>query len=124
MKASTIFCAAIMIAVSAQIIPVSCSAGKEKRTDPTKLLMVDGRPLSWLDYSGMYFNSRHVVEEYEVDDALVIVYDDADSGLFELPIPVDPETYYGVIRAKRDGYEMEGRLILNADYECAMTFMP
>lgn len=122
MKASTLFCAAVMAVAAAQLLPVSCNGNAH--TKPGRIQFSGEEPINWVNYSGMYFNSRYVVEEYETDDMCVIVYDDPDCGLDSVGIPVDPETYGGIIMAIREGYEMEGALVLNSDYECAMTFIP
>lgn len=122
MKASTLFCAAVMVVAAAQLLPISCNSNTSVKPGHTQFSGEE--PADWLNYSGMYFNSRYVVEEYETDETCVIVYDDPDCGLDSVRIPVDPETYGGVIMAIREGYEMEGSLVLNSDYECAMTFIP
>lgn len=65
---------------------------------------------------GMFFSSESVVEEYEYDDAYVLLYTDADANLNDVEICVDLETYQMVIDAVKNGNELVGSLILNDDY--------
>lgn len=69
----------------------------------------------------MFFTSESVVEEYETDDAYVIVYDDADANMWECPITVDRETYELVIQAIKSKQELVGNLVLNDDYSFSGT---
>lgn len=66
--------------------------------------------------SGMFFSSDYVVEEYEYDDAYVLLYDDADANLYNVEICVDLETYQAVSSAIQNGQELVGSLVLNEDY--------
>lgn len=79
-------------------------------------------------FSGMFFSTEYVVEEYEYDDAYCLLYDDADANLFECEIIVDLETYQLVCQHIEDGCKLVGSLVLNDDYSYdgmeVYTFMP
>lgn len=79
-------------------------------------------------WSGMFFTSESVVEEYEYDDAYCLLYDDADANMFNVEICVDLETYQAVQQAIKSGNELVGSLVLNDDYSFdgveVFTFMP
>lgn len=64
----------------------------------------------------MFFNSENVVEEYEYDDAYILLYDDADANMFNVEICVDLETYQSVQQAIKSGKPLVGSLVLNDDY--------
>ena len=65
---------------------------------------------------GMFFTSESVVEEYEYDDAYILLYDDADANMFNVEICVDLETYQLVMDAIKNDRELVGKLVLNEDY--------
>lgn len=63
--------------------------------------------------SGMFFSTDYVVEEYELDDCGVIVYDDVDAGVEEAEIYVDHATALKVREAITKCEKLSGRLVLN-----------
>lgn len=67
-------------------------------------------------WPGMFFSSENVVEEYEYDDAYILLYDDADANMFNVEICVDLETYQLVMDAIKNDRELVGKLVLNEDY--------
>lgn len=67
-------------------------------------------------WSGMFFSTENVVEEYEYDDAYCLLYDDADANMFNVEICVDLETYQMVQNAIKSGNHLVGTLVLNDDY--------
>lgn len=79
-------------------------------------------------FSGMFFSTEYVVEEYEYDDGYCIVYDDPDAGMNNVEIFVDLETYEIVLRVVATGDKVVGCLVLNDDYtsDCmqVFTYMP
>lgn len=113
MKSATAFCAALIIAIGAQllyantksepIVPVPAAETEEYLEDNK----------AW---SGMFFTSESVVEEYEYDDAYCLLYDDADANMFNVEICVDLETYQLVMDAIKNDRELVGKLVLNEDY--------
>lgn len=113
MKSSTAFCAALIIAIGAQLLyantksePIVPASASE-----TEAYLEDNK--AW---SGMFFTSESVVEEYEYDDAYCLLYDDADANMFNVEICVDLETYQLVIDAIKNDRELVGKLVLNEDY--------
>lgn len=79
-------------------------------------------------FSGMFFSTEYVVEEYEYDEGYCILYDDPDARMDNVEIFVDLETYEIVQRATAEGYKVVGCLVLNddytTDYEKIFTYMP
>lgn len=79
-------------------------------------------------FSGMFFSTEYVIEEYEYDDAYCLLYDDADANLFECEIIVDLETYQLVQKHIENNRKLVGSLVLNEDYSHngleVFTFMP
>lgn len=67
-------------------------------------------------WPGMCFSSENVVEEYEYDDAYILLYDDADANMFNVEIVVDLETYQLCIESHKTGNHLIGTLVLNDDY--------
>ena len=59
----------------------------------------------------MFFSSEYVVEEYETDTELVIVYSDSDAGLWECPISVDAYTYAEVLHSITHNEKLVGHLV-------------
>lgn len=113
MKSATAFCAALIIAIGAQLLyantkfePIVPAPASE-----TEEYLEDNK--AW---SGMFFTSESVVEEYEYDDAYCLLYDDADANMFNVEICVDLETYQLVIDAIKNDRELVGKLVLNEDY--------
>lgn len=71
---------------------------------------------------GMFFSVENVVEEYETDTELVIVYSDPDAGLWECPISVDAYTYTEVLHAIAHKNELVGQLV-ETDKPGVFTYM-
>lgn len=125
MKSTTVFCAAVAIAIGAQLLyantksePIVTATASE-----TEEYLEDNK--AW---SGMFFTSESVVEEYEYDDAYCLLYDDADANMFNVEICVDLETYQLVMDAVKSGKKLVGTLVINKD--CSnddlqvFTYMP
>lgn len=113
MKSVTAFCTALIIAIGAQLLyantksePIVPASASE-----TEAYLEDNK--TW---SGMFFTSESVVEEYEYDDAYILLYDDADANMFNVEICVDLETYQLVMDAIKNDRELVGKLVLNDDY--------
>lgn len=113
MKSATAFCAALIIAIGAQLLyantrseSIVCAPASE-----TEAYLEDNK--AW---SGMFFTSESVVEEYEYDDAYCLLYDDADANMFNVEICVDLETYQLVCQSIKEGRKLVGTLVLNDDY--------
>lgn len=64
----------------------------------------------------MFFSTENIVEEYEYDDAYILLYDDADANMFNVEIIVDLETYQRCIKSNKTGNHLVGTLVLNDDY--------
>lgn len=113
---------ALVIPCTAQIA-ASCAAIGIAKNAEQEQYYEDNHP-----FSGMFFTSESVVEEYEYDDAYCLLYDDADANMFNVEICVDLETYQLVSQAIKDGRELVGTLVLNEDCSCdgvdVFTFMP
>lgn len=122
MKSSTVFCALIAIVVGAQLI-LAHTNQPTVNAEVEENYLEDNR--AW---SGMFFTSESVVEEYEYDDAYCLLYDDADANLFECEIIVDLETYQLVRYHIENDKKLVGSLVLNDDYSFdgveVFTFMP
>lgn len=71
---------------------------------------------------GMFFSVENVVEEYETDTELIIVYSDPDAGLWECPISVDAYTYTEVLHAIAHNNELVGSLV-ETDKPGVYTYM-
>lgn len=111
MKKSTIFCALIASIVGAQLI-IAHVGSAETMSAPAEIdYLEESAP-----FSGMFFTSESVVEEYEYDDAYCLLYDDADANMFNVEICVDLETYQLVMDAIKNDRELVGKLVLNDDY--------
>lgn len=67
-------------------------------------------------WPGMFFSTENIVEEYEYDDAYILLYDDADANMFNVEIIVDLETYQRCIESHKTGNHLVGTLVLNDDY--------
>lgn len=112
MKATFLnLCAATCIAMFGG---VSCAAvaacvnydtNEKAKTETTVIENENNRPVD-----GMFFDIEHVVEEYEADGGLWIVYTDIDAGLDECPIRVDAYTYGEILHAINNGLELIGAL--------------
>lgn len=123
MKTSTKFCAILMCVVSLQLF--SSHAHNNMCFEAPE---VDEYPERNHATSGMFFTSNNVVEEYEYDDAYILLYNDPDANMYNVEICVDLETYQAVQKAIQSGNELIGSLALNDDY-CfdgvdVFTFMP
>ena len=113
MKASTIFCVLLTIAMGAQLIHTHAWSNEEAckhKHEAEEIYLEGNEPIS-----GMFFSSEYVTEEYEYDDVYCLRYDDADANLFDVEIAVDSETYQNVIESINSGREMVGSLVLNED---------
>lgn len=113
MKSATAFCAALIIAIGTQLLYANT---KSEPIVPAPA----SEPEAYLEdnkaWSGMFFTSESVVEEYEYDDAYCLLYDDADANMFNVEICVDLETYQLVMDAIKNDRELVGKLVLNEDY--------
>lgn len=126
MKILTKFCAALTIIAGSHLLYAHTSSVNTTvtpETPETEEYLEDNK--AW---SGMFFSSANVVDEYEYDDAYVLLYDDADANMFNVEICVDLETYQAVQQAIKSGTELVGSLVLNTDYSCegldVFSFMP
>mgnify|MGYP006979416922 CR=1 FL=1 len=114
MKASTIFCALLAIAVGAQLITAHISNHAIlSKPEAEEIYLEESKPIS-----GMFFSSEYVTEEYEYDDSYCLRYDDPDANMFDAEIMVDRKTYESVIEAIKSGKEMTGSLVLNNRLSC------
>lgn len=124
MKALTKICAALAIIAGSHLL----YANNNTPESPAKALESENYLEESKAWSGMFFNSENVVEEYEYDDAYVLLYDDADANMFNVEICVDLETYQSVQQAIKSGKPLVGSLVLNDDYSFdgteVFTFMP
>lgn len=113
MKFATAFCAALIIAIGAQLLYANTKSEPivPAPASETEAYLEDNK--AW---SGMFFTSESVVEEYEYDDAYILLYDDADANMFNVEICVDLETYQLVMDAIKNDRELVGKLVLNEDY--------
>ena len=79
-------------------------------------------------WSGMFFSSENVIEQYEYDGALAVVYDDPDANILNTEIIVDVRTYAHIYVAIEKKEPLVGSLVLNEDLSrCDMkvwTFVP
>lgn len=125
MKTATTFCAALIIAIGAQLLYANTKSEPivPAPASETEAYLEDNK--AWF---GMFFCSENVVEEYEYDDAYCLLYDDVDANMFDVEICVDLETYQLVCQAIKDGRELIGTLVLNEDCSYdgvdVFTFMP
>lgn len=125
MKSATAFCAALIIAIGAQLLYANIKSEPivPAPASETEAYLEDNK--AW---SGMFFTSESVVEEYEYDDAYCLLYDDADANMFNVEICVDLETYQLVCQSIKEGRKLVGTLVLNDDYSYdgveVFTFMP
>lgn len=110
MKTSTALCAILAIAASTQILFASTNTQVETAPDE-EYCLEDNEAIP-----SMFFTSEGVVEEYEYDNAYVVVYDDADANMFNVEICVDLETYQMCIEAHKTGHHFTGSLVLSDDY--------
>lgn len=126
MKASIKFCAILAIALGVHVLYAHTSSVNTMATleAPVEDQYLEDNK-AW---SGMFFTSESVVEEYEYDDAYCLLYDDVDANMFNVEICVDLETYQLVSQAIKDGRELVGALVLNEDCSYdgveVFTFMP
>ena len=113
MKSATAFCAALIIAIGAHLLYANTKSEPivPAPASETEAYLEDNK--AW---SGMFFTSESVVEEYEYDDAYCLLYDDADANMFNVEICVDLETYQLVMDAIKNGRKLVGKLVLNEDY--------
>lgn len=112
MKASTKFCAILAIALGSHMLYAHTTSNDNAPEAPeTEVYLEDNHATP-----GMFFTSESVVEEYEYDDAYILLYDDADANMFNVEICVDLETYQAVQQAIKSGNELVGSLVLNDDY--------
>jgi len=124
MKALTMFCALMVIAVGVLLISAYIESNDIfGKSEVEKIYLDENKPIS-----GMFFSSEYVTEEYEYDDAYCIRYDDADANLFDAEIFVDHSTYENVIESIKSGRRMVGSLVLNDSLSChcqpVFTFVP
>lgn len=125
MKSATAFCAALIIAIGAQLLYANTKSEPivPAPASETEAYLEDNK--AW---SGMFFTSESVVEEYEYDDAYCLLYNDADANMFNVEICVDLETYQMVQNAIQSGKHLVGTLVLNDDYSYddvqVFTYMP
>ena len=124
MKASTKFCAILAIVLGSHMLYAHTTGnGNAPEAPETEEYLEDNHATP-----GMFFTSESVVEEYEYDDAYILLYDDADANMFNVEICVDLETYQAVQQAIKSGNELVGSLVLNDDYSFdgveVFTFMP
>lgn len=125
MKSTTVFCAAVAIAIGAQLLYANAKSESiaPAPASETEEYLEDNK--AW---SGMFFTSESVVEEYEYDDAYCLLYDDPDANMFNVEICVDLETYQLVMDAVKSGKKLVGTLVINKD--CSndglqvFTYMP
>lgn len=124
MKASTIFCVILAIAVGAQLIYAHTNDSQSAVNSETEENYLEDNHAT----PGMFFSTENVVEEYEYDDAYCLLYDDADANMFNVEIIVDLETYQRVTEAHQTGNHFVGTLVLNDDYSYdgveVFTYMP
>lgn len=117
------FTVILALVLSSQILSAHIMNDQKAGTPMPVEEVENGRP-----FSGMFFSSEYVVEEYEYDDAFCLLYDDADANLFEVEICVDLETYQMIHKAIEEKRELVGSLILNDDYSFngieVYSFMP
>lgn len=111
MKVLTKICAALAIIAGSHLLYAD-----NLPESPAKALESENYLEENKAWSGMFFNSENVVEEYEYDDAYVLLYDDADANMFNVEICVDLETYQSVQQAIKNGKPLVGSLVLNDDY--------
>lgn len=123
MSSITKFTVILALVLSSQILSAHIMNDQKAGTPMPVEKAENGRP-----FSGMFFSSEYVVEEYEYDDAFCLLYDDADANLFEVEICVDLETYQMIHKAIEEKRELVGSLILNDDYSFngieVYSFMP
>lgn len=101
----TLFAATALVSLGG----VSCAAGAtfiQWCTPSVIELESENQP-----FSGMFFSTANVVEEYEYDDAFCITYDDMDGNMENVEILVDQKTYRLIIEAHRDGRVIVGALV-------------
>lgn len=113
MKSATAFCSALIIAIGAQLLYANTRSESivSAPASETEAYLEDNK--AW---SGMFFTSESVVEEYEYDDVYCLLYDDADANMFNVEICVDLETYQLVCQSIKEGRKLVGTLVLNDDY--------
>lgn len=97
----SIFVAAAIVATPYVFANTTGNSTPETETVAEKAGAVDG----------MYFSTANVVEEYELDGALCVVYDDPDAGMSEVGIYVDAQTYATCVVAAKAGFEAVGMLV-------------
>ena len=79
MSSITKFTVILALVLSSQILSAHIMNDQKAGTPMPVEEAENGRP-----FSGMFFSSEYVVEEYEYDDAFCLLYDDADANLFEI----------------------------------------
>lgn len=124
MNTATKFCAILAIALGAHMLYAHTSSN----FDAPEASEIEEYLEEHSPTPGMFFTSASVVEEYEYDDAYILLYDDADANMFNVEICVDLETFQAVQQAIKSGNELVGSLVLNDDYSFdgveVFTFMP
>lgn len=111
MKASTKFCVILALVLGVHMLDAHTKANTESKAPVSEEYLEDNK--TW---PGMFFSSENVVEEYEYDDAYVLLYDDADANMFNVEIVVDLETYQLCMQSHKTGKHIVGTLVLNDDY--------
>lgn len=111
MKASTKFCVILALVLGVHMLDAHTKANTESKAPVSEEYLEDNK--AW---PGMFFSSENVVEEYEYDDAYVLLYDDADANMFNVEIVVDLETYQLCMQSHKTGKHIVGTLVLNDDY--------
>ncbi len=111
MKATTKICVILALVLGVHMLYAHTKANTESKAPVCEEYLEDNK--AW---SGMFFNSENVVEEYEYDDAYILLYDDADANMFNVEIIVDLETYQLCLDSHKTGNHCIGTLVLNDDY--------
>lgn len=101
-------CAVLAIAIGAHAV-YGCAVSKKAPAE--EAYCENNTP-----FSGMFFTSSSVVEEYEYDDAYCLLYTDADANMFDVEICVDLETFQAVREAVSTGRHIVGALVMSEDY--------
>lgn len=109
--------------MAAALIGSSCTVSRQCKVPMSVEFIPDEG--AW---SGMFFSSEYVVEEYEFDEGYCLLYTDPDSNMEETEIFVDLETFQMVVDAIESGSDLIGTLVLNDDYSVkgmpVFTYMP
>ena len=105
------FCVILALVLGVHILYAHTKESTEPKAPVNEEYLEDNK--AW---PGMFFSSENVVEEYEYDDAYVLLYDDADVNMFNVEIVVDLETYQLCMQSHKTGKHIVGTLVLNDDY--------